>query len=155
MSTVAVGSRVPPFTATDADGRPWKLIDARGSRLVLYFYPRDMTSGCTLEARSFRDLHGEFRRAGVSVVGISRDSAASHQKFRSKENLGFELLSDEDETLCRLFDVIRDRNMYGRKVRGIERSTFLIDEAGTLVRAWRKVKVAGHAAEVLQAAKSL
>lgn len=155
MAAPAPGAKVPLFTSTDADGRPWKLSDARGRKLVLYFYPKDMTSGCTLEAEAFRDLQAAFRRAGTRVVGVSRDSCASHQKFRAKGNLNFELLSDADESLCRLFDVIRPKNMYGRKVMGIERSTFLIDAEGRLAREWRKVKVPGHAEEVLEAAQSL
>jgi peroxiredoxin Q/BCP len=122
---------------------------------VLFFYPKDMTSGCTVEAQQFRDLQGAFRKAGAIVIGVSRDSCASHQKFKTKEKLNYELLSDADEALCRLFDVIKEKNMYGKKVMGIERSTFLIDAAGVLAGEWRKVKADGHAAEVLTAAKSL
>ncbi len=155
MTKVAVGKKIPDFTATRTDGSPWKLKDLRGSKLVLYFYPKDMTSGCTIEAQSFRDLAPAFRKAGTVVVGVSRDSCKSHQKFKEKERLNFELLSDEDESLCRLFDVIREKNMYGKKVLGIERSTFLIDAEGILAREWRKVRVDGHAEAVLEAAKSL
>jgi peroxiredoxin Q/BCP len=155
MSKVAVGKKVPDFTATATDGSPWKLAGARGRKLVLYFYPKDMTSGCTLEAQDFRDRLGAFRKANTLIVGVSRDGCASHAKFRTKEKLDFELLSDEDEKLCRMFDVIREKNMYGRKVLGIERSTFLIDAEGALAREWRKVKVDGHAEQVLEAAKSL
>ncbi len=155
MAKVTVGRKVPDFISTSTDGTPWKFKDARGSKLVLYFYPKDMTSGCTVEAQNFRDLAQAFRKAGTLVVGVSRDSCKSHQKFRDKEKLNFELLSDEDESLCRLFDVIREKNMYGKKVLGIERSTFLIDADGVLVREWRKVKVDGHAEEVLEAAKGL
>jgi peroxiredoxin Q/BCP len=155
MGNVAVGKAVPAFTLPSTNGKSWSLADAAGSKLVVYFYPKDMTSGCTLESRQFRDLHPAFRRAGVEVVGISRDGLASHRKFREKEHLPFELLADEDETVCRLFDVIREKSLYGRKYFGIERSTFLIDPEGVLRREWRKVKVQGHAEEVLEAAKSL
>jgi peroxiredoxin Q/BCP len=123
--------------------------------VVLFFYPKDMTPGCTIEAQEFRDLQAQFRRAKTQVVGISRDSCTSHQKFRTKENLNYELLSDEEESLCKLFDVIREKNMYGKKVFGIERSTFLIDSEGKLAAEWRKVKAEGHAQVVLAAAKAL
>jgi peroxiredoxin Q/BCP len=155
MSKTQVGKKVPDFSSTTTDGGTWRLKDARGRKLVLFFYPKDMTSGCTLEAQGFRDQRRAFDKAGTTIVGISRDSCASHAKFRDKEKLDFELLSDEDEALCRLFDVIREKNMYGRKVMGIERSTFLIDAEGRLAREWRKVKVDGHVAEVLAAAQSL
>ena len=122
---------------------------------MLYFYPKDMTPGCTLEGQDFRDLHAAFKRAKTTVLGVSKDSCERHAKFRAKEKFPFELLSDEDEKVCRLFDVIQEKSLYGRKFMGIERSTFLIDSAGKLVREWRKVRVKGHAAEVLEAAKSL
>ena len=153
--TIEPGCPLPDFSATTTDGGRWNLADARGSKLVLFFYPKDMTPGCTVEAQQFRDLHAAFRKAGTLVVGVSRDSCASHQKFKLKENLNYELLADADEALCRLFDVIKEKNMYGKKVRGIERSTFLIDPAGVLVRQWRKVKAEGHASEVLAAAQAL
>lgn len=155
MSRIAVDQKVPDFSLPSTNGGTWKLKDALGEKLVIYFYPKDMTSGCTRESQAFRDLHAAFRRAGVRIVGISRDSLRSHEKFKEKEKLPFDLLSDEDETVCNLFGVIKDKNMYGRKVRGIERSTFLIDRKGVLRREWRKVKVEGHAEEVLEAAKSL
>ncbi len=155
MPTVALGKPVPPFELPSTSGEPWKLGAASGGKLVIYFYPKDMTSGCTLESQSFRDLYPALRRAGVTVVGISRDSLASHLKFKAKERLPFELLADEDEKACRLFDVIKEKTLYGRKHLGIERSTFLIDGRGVLRREWRKVKVQGHAEEVLEAAKSL
>ena len=150
-----VGAKVPALRLPQSDGSEWRLGDFAGKKLVLYFYPKDMTPGCTLEVQDFRDRHAAFRRAKTAVFGISRDSCASHAKFRAKERFPFELLSDADEKACRLFDVIREKNMYGRKVVGIERSTFLIDAAGKLAREWRKVKVAGHAEEVLEAAKHL
>jgi peroxiredoxin Q/BCP len=155
MSKIAPGKKVPAFSATTTDGGKWSLADAKGRKVVLFFYPKDMTSGCTLEAQQFRDLHGAFRKAGAVVLGVSRDSCASHAKFRAKEALDFELLSDADEALCKLFDVIREKNMYGRKVFGIERSTFLVGADGVLAREWRKVKADGHAAEVLEAVKAL
>ena len=155
MSKITVGAKVPVFAARTTDGGSWKLADAAGRKLVLYFYPRDMTPGCTVEAREFRDAAADFRKAKTVVVGVSRDSCASHAKFRDKESLNFELLSDADEKLCKLFDVIKEKNMYGRKVLGIERSTFLIGAAGKLAREWRKVKVDGHVAEVLAAAREL
>ncbi|HQW10340.1 MAG TPA: peroxiredoxin [Steroidobacteraceae bacterium] len=148
-----VGAKVPALRLAQSDGSEWRLGNHAGSKVVLYFYPKDLTSGCTLEGRDFRDLHAAFKRAKTAVFGISRDSCASHAKFRARERFPFELLSDSEEKACRLFDVIREKNMYGRKVLGIERSTFLIDASGKLAREWRKVKVAGHAEEVLEAAK--
>jgi len=150
---VKVGAKVPALRLAQSDGSEWRLGNHAGSKVVLYFYPKDLTSGCTLEGRDFRDLHAAFKRAKTAVFGISRDSCASHAKFRARERFPFELLSDSEEKACRLFDVIREKNMYGRKVLGIERSTFLIDASGKLAREWRKVKVAGHAEEVLEAAK--
>jgi thioredoxin-dependent peroxiredoxin len=160
-----LGKKIPAFTLPLSDGTPWKSLDAfssdgispdrKGGRLVLYFYPKDMTPGCTLEGQEFRALHPAFRRAKTTVLGISKDSCARHAKFRAKEDFPFELLADEDEKVCRLFDVIREKTLYGRKFMGIERSTFLFDGKGLLVREWRKVKVAGHAQEVLDAVKAL
>lgn len=127
----------------------------RGHRYVLYFYPKDDTPGCTLEGQQFRDLHHEFQRAGVMVFGVSRDSVASHEKFKAKMNFPFDLLSDSNEDMCRIFDVIKEKNMYGKKVMGIQRSTFIIDRDGSIAREWRGVKVDGHALEVLNAVKSM
>jgi peroxiredoxin Q/BCP len=152
---VVIGKKVPDFKAVTTDGNEWRLKEAAGSNVVLFFYPKDMTPGCAIEAQEFRDLQAQFRRAKTQVVGISRDSCTSHQKFRTKENLNYELLSDEEESLCKLFDVIREKNMYGKKVFGIERSTFLIDSEGKLAAEWRKVKAEGHAQVVLAAAKAL
>ncbi len=157
---IAVGKKIPAFSLPRSDGTLWKSADAlsadsKGGKLVLYFYPKDMTEGCTLEGRDFRDLHAAFRRARTTVLGVSRDSCARHAKFREKEKFPFELLSDEHETVCRLFDVIREKSLYGRKFMGIERSTFLIGPDGKLAREWRKVRVKGHAAEVLEAARTL
>jgi len=153
--SVEVGKKIPAFSLPQSDGEVWKSADGKGGKLVLYFYPKDMTPGCTLEGQDFRDLHAAFRRARTAVFGISKDSCARHEKFRAKEKFPFELLADEDETVCRLFDVIREKSLYGRKFMGIERSTFLIDENGKLAREWRKVRVKGHAAEVLEAARAL
>jgi thioredoxin-dependent peroxiredoxin len=155
MSKVAVGSKLPAFSATTTDGGTWKSADAAGRKLVVYFYPKDMTPGCTVQAQGFRDAAAEFRKAKATVVGVSRDSCASHARFRDKEKLNFELLSDEDEKLCKLFDVIHEKNMYGRKVLGVVRSTFLFDASGKLAREWRKVKVDGHVQEVLEAVRAL
>ena len=153
--TVAPGKKLPAFSLPRSDGSSWKTSDSSGSKLVLFFYPKAMTPGCTLEGQDFRDLHAQFRRAKTTVLGISKDSCERQARFRAKEEFPFELLSDEDEKVCRLFDVIREKSLYGRKFMGIERSTFLFDAAGKLAREWRKVRVKGHAAEVLEAAKAL
>jgi peroxiredoxin Q/BCP len=154
-AAVAVGSKVPDFTLPSTGGGNLRLKDCLGRKLVLYFYPRDNTPGCTLEGQQFAALAPRFTKAGVSVFGISRDSLASHEKFREKMGFPFALLSDADEQACKLFDVIREKNMYGRKVMGIERSSFLIDAKGVLRGEWRRVKVEGHAQEVLAAAQAL
>jgi peroxiredoxin Q/BCP len=155
MSRVAIGKAVPDLSLPSSDGHQWSLRDGKGSVQVLYFYPRDNTPGCTLEGQQFQQLLPAFRRAGALVFGISRDSVAAHEKFCAKMGFAFELLADVDAKACRLFDVMREKNMYGRKVLGIERSTFLVDARGVLRGEWRKVKVEGHAAEVLQAVKAL
>lgn len=129
--------------------------DLRKGPVVMYFYPKDATTGCTLQAGEFRDLASEFAAAGVRVIGVSRDSLPSHQRFRERQQLSFDLVADVDEVLCTMFDVIRDKNMYGRQVRGIQRSTFLFDKAGKLRRSWRGVKVPAHASIVLEAARAL
>jgi len=126
----------------------------RGKSLVLYFYPRDNTPGCTRESQDFRDRHDEFVAADCAVLGVSRDSLKSHQNFTAKHELPFPLISDADEELCRLFDVIKEKNMYGKKVLGIERSTFLLDSHGRIVSQWRKVKVPGHVDEVLETVRA-
>ncbi|HVH83786.1 MAG TPA: peroxiredoxin [Steroidobacteraceae bacterium] len=155
MPQIKTGSKVPEFSLPATGGGTWRLKDAAGGKLVIYFYPRDLTSGCTREAQDFRDLYGAFRKAGVEIVGVSRDSVASHDKFAAKETLPFPLLADADERVCRVFDVIKPKSLYGRKYLGIERSTFLVDAAGKLRQEWRKVKVPGHAEAVLEAARSL
>ena len=151
MGRVSVGKKVPAFQAESTAGR-LRLSDLKGRNVVLYFYPKDATPGCTIEGQDFRDRHAAFKRADTIVLGISRDSITSHEKFRTKQCFPFDLISDADEALCGLFDVIKEKNMYGKKVRGIERSTFLIDADGVLRQAWRKVKVNGHVEEVLKAA---
>ena len=155
MANPKIGSKIKDFSLPSSGGGTWSSKDAAGRKLVIYFYPKDMTSGCTRESQDFRDLYGAFRKAGVDIVGVSRDSVKSHDKFTEKEKLPFPLLSDEDERLCKQFDVIHEKSLYGRKYLGIERSTFLLDGTGILRREWRKVKVPGHAEEVLEAAKSL
>jgi peroxiredoxin Q/BCP len=153
--SVEVGKKLPDCTLASTAGGEVRLKSLLGKKLVLYFYPRDNTPGCTLEGQQFAALNARFAKASVTVFGISRDSIASHQKFRDKMGFPFALLSDPDEEACRLFDVIREKNMYGRKVMGIERSTFLIDAKGVLRQEWRRVKVEGHAQEVLAAAQAL
>jgi thioredoxin-dependent peroxiredoxin len=155
MTTAKIGSKIKDFSLPSSGGGTWSSKAAAGRKLVIYFYPKDMTSGCTRESQDFRDLYSAFRKAGVDIVGVSRDSVKSHDKFTEKEKLPFPLLSDEDEKLCKQFDVIHEKSLYGRKYLGIERSTFLLDGTGILRREWRKVKVPGHAEEVLEAAKSL
>jgi peroxiredoxin Q/BCP len=155
MASVTVGKKVPAFTLTATGGGAISSKDLAGAPYVLYFYPKDDTPGCTLEGKDFRDHHPKLKRQKVRVFGVSRDSLASHEKFKAKYELPFELLSDSDETLCRQFDVIKEKNMYGKKVMGIERSTFLVDADGVLRREWRKVRVDGHADQVLAAAKEL
>ena len=154
--SIAKLNRVVPALKLPATGEQTiDLKSLRGKNVVLYFYPKDSTPGCTTEGQDFAANHAKFKRLNTIILGISRDSVASHEKFRAKYNFPFDLLSDSDETACAIFDVIKEKNMYGRKVMGIERSTFLIDANGKLVREWRKVKVKGHVAEVLDAIKDL
>ncbi len=146
---------VNDFTLPSTDGRDFSLSDTRGKTLILYFYPKDSTPGCTTEAQQFRDLYPAFVKAGSVVVGVSRDSLRSHENFKAKQNLPFELLADTEESLCLQFAVIKEKKLYGKLVRGIERSTFVIDGTGVLRREWRGVKVPGHAQEVLDFVKTL
>ena len=155
MPKVSVGKKVPDFTLPATGEQDITLSDFRGKTVVVYFYPKDSTPGCTTEGQDFRDLINTFRRLKTVILGISRDSIKSHEKFKAKQAFPFELLSDADEKACNLFDVIKEKNMYGRKVMGIERSTFLIDGNGTLKKEWRKVKVKGHVDEVLDAIREL
>lgn len=152
---VKLDKKVPAFSRPATGGKSFKLADAAGKKLVVYFYPRDNTAGCTTEGEAFRDLYPAFKKAGAVIVGVSPDSLASHEKFKAKLAFPFELLADEDHSVCDLFGVFKEKSMYGRKYMGVERSTFLIDAAGVLRREWRKVKVAGHADEVLAAVQEL
>jgi peroxiredoxin Q/BCP len=147
-------TRVDDFEAASTDGT-FRLSDHAGHPVVLYFYPKDSTPGCTTEGAAFRDLHAKFRKLGAVVAGVSRDSLKSHANFKEKMGFPFPLLSDPDEALCNRFGVIKMKNMYGKKVRGIERSTFVVDARGDLAREWRGVKVPGHAEEVLEFVKTL
>ena len=146
---------VADFTLPATGGADFNLAAARGKSLVVYFYPKDNTPGCTMESQQFCDLYAEFRKAGCEVVGISRDSIKSHENFKAKFGLPFALLSDSEETVCEQFGVIKLKNMYGKQVRGIERSTFALDKRGVLRREWRGVKADGHAREVLEFVLSL
>jgi len=155
MRKIQLDKRVPDFEAASSGEQTFKLADCKGKNLVVYFYPKDNTSGCTREGQDFRDNYSKFKRNKTIVVGVSRDSLKSHENFKTKQEFPFDLLSDQDEALCTLFDVIKEKNMYGRKVMGIERSTFLIDSDGKLRKEWRKVKVDGHVEDVLAAVREL
>ena len=154
MSKIEIGNKAPSFTL-EGTGGPWSLDGASGTATVLYFYPRDNTSGCTQEGLDFSALHAQFKRAKALVFGISPDNVASHEKFKKKMSFAFDLLSDPDQKVCKLYDVIQEKSMYGRKYLGVERSTFIIDGKGVLRHEWRKVKVKDHAATVLAAVKAL
>jgi peroxiredoxin Q/BCP len=149
-----VGQPAPDFTAVSTQG-DIRLSDFRGKSVVLYFYPKDSTPGCTTQAQNFRDQADAFESANAVVLGVSRDSIKSHENFREKQALNFTLVSDPDETVCLAYDVMKLKNMYGKQVRGIERSTFLVDARGLLVQEWRGLKVPGHVGEVLGAVKAL
>ncbi len=151
MKTAEIGKVIPALKLPATGDQMIDLKSLRGKNVVIYFYPKDSTPGCTNEGKDFASQHGKFKRRNTVILGVSKDSIASHEKFKAKYNFPFELLSDEEEKACQLFDVIKEKNMYGRKFMGIERSTFLIDEKGKLRREWRKVKVKGHVDEVLQA----
>jgi len=151
----ALNMLVPDFSAAMTGAQTFQLSDFKGKKIVLYFYPKDNTPGCTTEGIQFRDLYPQFQQANAEIFGVSRDSIRSHEGFKAKLGMPFELISDPDETLCMMFDVMKMKNMYGKKVRGIERSTFIIDESGKLVKEWRGVKVPGHIDEVLEFVKAL
>jgi peroxiredoxin Q/BCP len=155
MTETMLNQPVPDFELPATSNRTFKLSDHLGKILVLYFYPKDSTPGCTSEGLQFRDAYADFKAAGAEVYGISRDSLKSHENFKTRFSFPFELLSDPEEIACSLFDVIKMKNMYGKQVRGIERSTFVIGLDGKLLREWRKVKVDGHAREVLEFIQSL
>jgi peroxiredoxin Q/BCP len=152
---VDTGDESPDFSLPTGGGGELSLSSLRGQAVVLYFYPKDDTSGCTKQALGFRDALADFKKAGVAVVGVSKDSAAKHDKFKAKYQLNFPLVADEECTACEAWGVWVEKSMYGRKYMGIERSTFLIGADGKIARAWRKVKVPGHVEEVLEAARAL
>jgi len=152
---IALNETVPEFSAPMTGDRIFRLSDYKGKNLVLYFYPKDNTPGCTAEGIRFRELYSDFQRAGCEIYGISRDSLRSHENFKAKLELPFELISDPDEEVCSLFDVMVVKNMYGKKVRGVDRCTFVIDGSGKLVKEWRGVRVPGHVDEVLEYMKAL
>jgi thioredoxin-dependent peroxiredoxin len=154
MSKIEIGKKAPGFTAEGTNGT-WSLEDGKGSAVVLYFYPRDNTSGCTQEGLDFSALHAQFKKAKALVFGVSPDSVESHEKFKKKMAFPFDLLSDPEQKVCKLYDAWKEKSMYGRKYMGVERSTFLIDGKGVLRHEWRKVKVKGHAEAVLAAVKAL
>lgn len=153
--SVELDSKVPDFTAVATSDKTITLSDLAGRKVILYFYPKDSTPGCTTQGQAFRDLHEQFTAANTLVFGVSRDSLRKHENFKAKQAFPFELISDSDEALCKLFDVIKMKQLYGKQYEGIERSTFLIDGEGILRREWRKVKVAGHVEDVLKAAQDL
>lgn len=146
----AIGLTVPDFSAKMTSDKTFNLSDYKGRKLILFFYPKDNTPGCSAESMSFRDLYARFKNENAEIFGISRDSIRSHEGFKSKLGMPFELISDPDESVCMLFNVMREKSMYGKKVRSIERSTFVIDEKGTLVKEWRALKVPGHVEQVLR-----
>lgn len=153
--TPEIGAKIKDFSLPSTEGKDFRLSEHSGEVVVLYFYPKDATPGCTIEGHDFTKLLPKFKKAGAVVYGISRDSMKSHEKFKEKECYKVDLLSDEDEKLCKYFDVIKEKNMYGKKVLGIERSTFVIDAQGKLATEWRKVKVENHADEVLKFVQSI
>jgi peroxiredoxin Q/BCP len=155
MALPAIGKKAPDLTLAATGDQTIKLSSLKGKKVVLYFYPKDSTPGCTQEGCDFRDSMSRLKRAGAVVLGVSRDSVASHEKFKAAQGFNFDLLCDAEEKACNAYGVIKDKNMYGKKVRGIERSTFLIDADGVLRKEWRKVKVDGHVDDVLAALKDV
>ena len=155
MDTVTLNQTVPEFSCTTTADESLTLSSLAGKKIVIYFYPKDNTPGCTQEGIDFRDNHAKFKSYKATVLGVSRDSLQSHEKFRTKYKLPFDLVSDPNEKFCKLFGVIKEKNMYGKKVLGIERSTFLVDSEGILRCEWRKIRVSGHVKEVLYALKDL
>ena len=154
MALAKPGKKVTDIKLAATGNQTLKLSDFKGKKIVLYFYPKDSTPGCTLEGQDFRDNKRKFSARNTVILGVSRDSVKSHENFKNKQSFTFELLSDPDEKICAQFDVIKEKNMYGKKVMGIERSTFLIDEDGMLIYEWRKVKVKGHVEEILKIIKT-
>ena len=155
MSGIKVGSKVQNFSLEGTSNLQFNLNDFAGKNIIIYFYPKDSTPGCTNEGIDFKDLYESFKNLNTEIFGVSRDSLKSHENFKAKYNFPFELLSDPDEEVCKLFDVIKMKNMYGKQVRGIERSTFIINAQGELIQEWRGVKVNGHVVEVLDFIKNI
>ena len=155
MATPKVGNKAPVFKGICTGKENVDLSKLKGKKVILYFYPKDSTPGCTTEGQNFRDLYKQFKKEGTLIYGLSRESLNSHENFKTKQSFPFELISDPDEKICNQYKVIKEKSMYGRKYMGIERSTFLIDEKGKLVQEWRKVKVTGHAQEVLDTIKTM
>jgi len=155
MAKAKLGKKITDIKLPATSNQELKISDFKGKNIVLYFYPKDSTPGCTREGQDFRDNMAKFKRASTVILGVSRDSIKAHENFKEKQAFPFDLLSDKEEKLCAQFDVIKEKNMYGKKVMGVERSTFLIDKEGVLQREWRKVKVDGHVDEVLTAVKEL
>ncbi len=155
MQPPVIDQTVPDFSASATSDQTVTLSQLKGRNVVIYFYPKDSTPGCTTEGQNFRDLYADFQALDTEIFGVSRDGLRAHENFKAKQSFPFELISDPDESLCKLFDVIKLKKLYGKEYMGIERSTFLIDKQGILRQEWRKVKVAGHAAEVLEAVKQL
>ncbi|TWI58616.1 peroxiredoxin Q/BCP [Pseudomonas duriflava] len=153
--TIMIDAPLPSFSAKATGGRDISLANLKGRQVVLYFYPKDSTPGCTTQGQGFRDLYPQFQAANTEVLGVSRDGLKSHENFKAKQNFPFDLVSDKDESLCTLFEVIKPKKLYGKEYLGIERSTFLIDKEGILRKEWRGVKVPGHVEDVLAAAQAL
>ena len=155
MAKPKINNKAPVFKGPCTGNKEVNLSELKGQNVVLYFYPKDSTPGCTTEGQNFRDLYKHFKKEGTLIFGLSRESLKSHDNFKTKQSFPFELISDPDEKICKQYEVIKEKSMYGRKYMGIERSTFLIDEKGKLVQEWRKVKVTGHAQEVLDTIKTM
>ena len=155
MATPKVGNKAPVFKGICTGEENVDLSRLKGKKVILYFYPKDSTPGCTTEGQNFRDLYKQFKKEGTLIFGLSRESLNSHENFKTMQSFPFELISDPDEKICNQYEVIKEKSMYGRKYMGIERSTFLIDGKGKLVKEWRKVKVTGHAQEVLDTIKAM
>ena len=155
INKVKIGEKVPEFSLPSTGNKTVELSELKGKNIIIYFYPKDATPGCTIEGQNFRDNIRKFSLLNTVVLGVSRDKISSHEKFKKNQKFPFDLLSDEDEKLCKIFNVIKEKNMYGRKFFGIERSTFLIDKKGVLRNEWRKVKVKNHVKDVLQTLKKL
>ena len=155
INKVKIGEKVPEFSLPSTGNKTVELSELKGKNIIIYFYPKDATPGCTIEGQNFRDNIRKFSSLNTVVLGVSRDKISSHEKFKKNQKFPFDLLSDEDEKLCKIFNVMKEKNMYGRKFFGIERSTFLIDKKGILRNEWRKVKVKDHVSDVLQTLKKL